>query len=34
MDDTFSNGMRWPHDWGGGDADDIVGCNCDIAYVW
>jgi len=34
MDDTFSNGMRWPHDWGGGDADDIVGCNCDIAYMW
>lgn len=34
MDDTFSNGMRWPHDWGGGDAADIVGCNCDIAYVW
>lgn len=34
MDDAFSNGMRWPHDWGGGDADDIVGCNCDIAYVW
>ena len=34
MDDTFSNGMRWPHDWGGGDADDIMGCNCDIAYVW
>lgn len=34
MDDTFSNGMRWPHDWGGGDVDDIVGCNCDIAYVW
>ena len=34
LDDTFSNGMRWPHDWGGGDADDIVGCNCDIAYVW
>lgn len=34
MDDTFSNGMRWPHDWGGGGADDIVGCNCDIAYVW
>ena len=34
MDDTFSNGMRWPHDWGGGDADDIVGCNCDIAYAW
>lgn len=34
MDDTFSNGMRWPHDWGGGDADDIIGCNCDIAYVW
>lgn len=34
MDATFSNGMRWPHDWGGGDADQIVGCNCDIAYVW
>lgn len=34
MDATFSNGMRWPHDWGGGDAAQIVGCNCDIAYVW
>lgn len=34
MDATFSNGMRWPHDWGGGDADQIIGCNCDIAYVW
>lgn len=34
MEATFSNGMRWPHDWGGGDADQIVGCNCDIAYVW
>ena len=34
MNSTFSNGMRWPHDWGGGDADQIVGCHCDIAYVW
>ncbi len=35
IDGTFSNGMRWPHDWSAtGDPDDIIGCHCDIAYVW
>lgn len=35
IDATFSNGMRWPHDWSAtGDPDDIIGCHCDIAYIW
>lgn len=25
-DDTFSNGLRWPHDFG--EADEVAGCNC------
>lgn len=25
-DDTFSNGLRWPHDYG--PADEVAGCNC------
>lgn len=25
-DDTFSNGLRWPHDYG--PADETCGCNC------
>lgn len=30
VDDTFSNGARWPGDWGALDADEIMGCSCDL----
>lgn len=26
IDDKFSNGMSWPHEYG--DADEVAGCNC------
>lgn len=28
--DTFSNGARWPGDWGNLDADQAAGCQCDM----
>lgn len=27
-DELFSNGLRWPHDWG--PADQTCGCNCSV----
>lgn len=34
IDDVFSNGMRWPKDWGSGDLGDIAGCNCEVEYFF
>lgn len=33
MDDTFSNGARWPGD-GGLDVDESAGCTCVLSYTW
>ncbi|WEV72143.1 phage portal protein [Bifidobacterium sp. ESL0790] len=33
MDDTFSNGARWPGD-GGLDVDETAGCTCVLSYTW
>ncbi|MFL2002023.1 phage portal protein [Microbacterium sp. A1-JK] len=30
IDDTFSNGARWPGDSSALDVDDIAGCGCDV----
>ncbi len=30
LDDTFSNGMKWPGDAAGG-ADEVAGCNCGLS---
>ena len=33
IDDTFSNGARWPGD-GGLDVDESAGCTCVLEYQW
>ena len=33
IDDTFSNGARWPGD-GGLDVDESAGCTCILEYQW
>jgi HK97 family phage portal protein len=33
MDETFSNGARWPGD-GGLDVDETSGCTCVLSYTW
>ena len=33
IDDTFSNGARWPGD-GGLDVDETAGCTCVLEYQW
>jgi hypothetical protein len=30
LDDTFSNGAKWPGDSSALDVDEIAGCNCDV----
>ena len=32
VDDTFSNGMRWPCDISAGDYDEVAGCNCTLSF--
>jgi HK97 family phage portal protein len=32
LDDSFSNGMRWPGDPSGG-ADEVAGCTCSVAVT-
>ena len=32
LDDTFSNGLAWPHD-SSGPADETAGCTCDMEIV-
>lgn len=34
IDDTFSNGMKWPGDSTGGDADEVAGCECDLVISY
>lgn len=34
LDEEFSNGMRFPRDWSGGDPGDIIYCSCSMEYVW
>jgi hypothetical protein len=33
MEDTFSNGLRWPGD-GLGEAGETAGCSCVLEYEW
>jgi hypothetical protein len=33
MDETFSNGLRWPGD-GQGEAGETAGCTCQLEYAW
>lgn len=33
IEDTFSNGARWPADGLGLSEDDICGCNCDVVIT-
>jgi HK97 family phage portal protein len=32
FDEPFSNGLRWPGDSMGGDASELVNCNCSIEF--
>lgn len=34
VDETFSNGGRWPGDGLNLDVDDVAGCTCVLQYAW